>query len=219
MTQVPTPLPAGAKEVNVNDNNIYDIKTGTFSHLKNCTVLSLAGNELTYIKVGLFEELQALQKLSLSDNNIADIESGSFSPIKKCIQLWLKNNKLTQIRMGMFEGLESLEALILTDNFICAIEHGSFTNIKQLKRLFLNKNELIFLDKEIFQMPFQAKLTLLIANNSLQCNWRICWIKQGEQDGWITLTLGPYLKQSCLNYPGIDWNEIILNCSVPGKFH
>ena len=167
----------------------------------------------------MFEGLRSLQKLSLSDNNITYVQSGSFSPIKECIQLWLKNNKLTQIRMGMFEGLDSLEALILTDNFVCAIEHGSFTNIKHLTRLFLNKNELIFLDKEVFQMPFQTNLTLLLANNNLQCNWRMCWIKQGEQNGWITLTLGPYVKPSCLNYPGIDWNEIILNCSEPGEFH
>ena len=165
--------------------------------------------------------LQSLQKLSLSDNNITDIESYSFSPLTECIQLWLKNNKLTQIRMGMFAGLDSLEALILTKNLIYDIEDGSFANLKQLRRLFLNENELTFLDKNAFEIPFQTNLTLLIERNKLQCNWRTCWIKQGEQEGWISLTLGAYVKPSCLNYPGIHWNQIdvALNCSLPGEFN
>ena len=215
---MPKNLPADAKEVNVNDNDILRIETGTFSHLLNCNVLSLAGNKLTHIKAGMFEGLQSLQKLSLSDNNITDIEPGSFSPLKECIHLWLKNNKLTKIKMGMFEGLDSLEALILTNNWINGIEHGSFTHTKQLRRLFLNKNELTFLDKEAFQIPFPTNLSLLIENNRFQCNQKMCWIKQGEQDGWITSTLGEYVKPSCLNYPGLGWDEIILNCTMQGEF-
>ena len=169
----------------------------------------------------MFEGLLSLQKLSLSDNNITDIESGSFSPLTKCIQLWLKNNKLTQFRMGMFAGLDSLEALILTKHLIYDIEDGSFANLKQLRRLFVNENKLRFLDKNTFEIPFQTNLTLLIERNSLQCNWRMCWIKHGEQERWITLTLGTYVKPSCLNYPGIHWNEIdfTLNCSLKGQFH
>ena len=31
-----------------------------------------------------------------------------------------------------------------------------------------------------------ANLTLIISGNPLQCDSRLCWIKEGEEEGWIT---------------------------------
>ena len=85
----------------------------------------------------------------------------------------------------MFIGMYSLTELELSHNQISHIEHGSFTKTQQLQYLYLSSNKLRTLEQDMFSIPQQGEITILIEDNPLQCDSRICWIKQGEQDGWI----------------------------------
>ena len=78
LTQVPTDIPLKTKRVLLFINNINEIPYGAFSHLTQCTFLSLQNNKLTHLASGMFDGLQALQVLVLSSNYIADIKTGTF---------------------------------------------------------------------------------------------------------------------------------------------
>ena len=222
LTQVPKDIPPTAKKVYLHLNKIKTINKGAFSYLTHCTFLNLQNNELTHLRRGMFDGLQALEQLVLSSNSIETIEKGSFLHLTSCTWLSLNENKLTHIQSDMFKGLQSLNKLMLSQNNVSKIEPGTFTDLTQLKALLLSKNYLVTLDRSVFRSPHQTSLYLKINDNPLLCDCRVCWIKQGEQDEWLsvhdTLTNGTEVdKPECVNYPGIDWHNISLTCSEVGK--
>ena len=224
LTQVPTDIPPTAKEVSLYFNDINEIPYGAFSHLTQCTFLSLQNNKLSHLASGMFDGLRALQVLVLSSNYIAKIETETFLHLTSCTWLSLKENRLITIRSNMFVGLQSLKKLILSQNIIFKIEPGSFANLIQLSTLLLSKNYLTTLDRKVFSSLNLTSLYLKINGNPLLCDSKLCWIKQGEREEWLLIhdtdINGTELyKPQCVNYPGVDWDDISLTCPAVGKRH
>ena len=112
----------------------------------------------------------------------------------------------------------SLTELKLSQNQISHIQHESFTKTQQLKYIDLSSNELSTIYQNIFSIPQQGELTLLIENNPLQCDSGMCWIKQGEQDGWITFSPDSGSgKPDCENYPDVPWDNLTFICPITSK--
>ena len=152
--------------------------------------------------------------VGLSHNHITDIEAGVFAHLTKCVELALSDNKLVRIRKNMFQGLRSLKKLKLGHNQISHIEYGSFVSL-HLTHLYLASNHITKLEQgDVFKSDH---LTLLLGNNPLQCDWKICWIKDGEREEWINLSKGSYGKPYCANFPDVPWDSITAFCSVTGK--
>ena len=124
------------------------------------------------------------------------------------------SNNLTQLSPGMFSGLQSLEWLCLNDNNISHIEAGTFEKLSKLRTLLLKNNLLITLVEDAFQTSPDTKLTISLIGNSFQCDSRVYWIKQAEQKGWITWyqrsITSKQEKPVCVNYPGVDWDNVTL---------
>ena len=224
LTQVPTDIPPKTKEVLLFFNDINEIPYGAFSHLTQCTFLSLQNNKLTHLASGMFDGLQALQVLVLSSNYIADIKTRTFLHLTSCNWLSLKENRLIAIRSNMFVGLQSLKKLVLSQNIIFNIDPGSFVNLIKLSTLLLSKNYLTTLDRNVFRSLNLTSLYLKINDNPLLCDSRLCWIKQGEREEWLLIhdtdRNGTELyKPQCVNYPGVDWDDISLTCPAVGKRH
>ena len=224
LIQVPTDIPPMAKEVLLFFNDINEIPYGAFSHLTQCTFLSLQNNKLTHLASGMFDGLRALQVLVLSSNYIAKIEMGTFLHLTSCTWLSLKENRLIVIRSNMFVGLQSLKKLILSQNIIFNIEPGSFANLIKLSTLLLSKNYLTTLDRKVFRSLNLTSLYLKINGNPLLCDSRLCWIKQGEREEWLLIhntdiNRTELYKPECVNYPGVDWDDIRLVCPAVGKQH
>ena len=224
LIQVPTDIPPKAKEVLLYFNDINEIPYGAFSHLTQCTFLSLQNNKLTHLASGMFDGLQALQVLVLSSNYIGDIKTGTFLLLTSCTWLSLKENRLIAIRSHMFFGLLSLKKLVLSQNIIFNIDPGSFLNLIKLSTLLLSKNYLTTLDRKVFHSLNLTSLFMKINGNPLLCDSRLCWIKQGEREEWLLIhnmdINGMELyKPQCVNYPGVDWDDISLTCPVVGKQH
>ena len=94
----------------------------------------------------------------------------------------------------------------------------------QLTRLNLHRNKLTTLEQDAFGMArvLTTELTLVLENNPLQCDTRMCWVKRAEEAGLISWyhknKAGVVFNQMhCPNYPGVDWNEIDLQCSMTGE--
>ena len=156
-------------------------------------------------------------KVVLSINNITHVDGGAFSYLTNCTWLDLPNNKLTEVKADMFRGLRSLTKLGLGHNHISYIEPGSFANLS-LTNLYLDSNRL--------STPLQRDdafkshhLLLLLGDNPLECDCRMCWVKQGEREGWIDLVLRYpwgefYDKPDCANHPNVHWDDIKILCPV-----
>ena len=207
----------GNKNIIIIINNISDIEVNSFMNLTECRRLSLTNNNLRHIKEGMFAGLTSLKQLFLVSNNISDIEVNSFMNLTECRRLSLSQNNLRHIKKGMLAGLPSLMKLSLNTNNIFQIEPGSF--MTQLRFLSLNDNQLNSIGEDAFYSPMN--LSLIPSNNPIQCDHRMCWIKEAEQGGRITLSYNRsgtfFHKPHCVNRQGVTWDDIVLDCDAKGK--
>ena len=154
------------------------------------------------------------KEVKLSYNEITDIKPGAFAHLTNCTKLVLSNNRLTNVRRDMFRGMQNLTMLRLSHNRIHHIENGSFAELR-LVDLYLDINYITKLEEDdVFRIKPQF---LFLGYNPLQCDWRMCWIKQGERDRWITLSKEAYGKPYCANFPDVPWDNISILCPVTGK--
>ena len=121
----------------------------------------------------------------------------------------------------MWKGLDSLKELHLYHNLISHIEPSSFARLKELRGLYMERNKLTTLEQNVFDDLVPNNLVLGINHNPLQCDSRMCWIKQGEEDGWIKLFHEArgitWSKPSCVNYPGFRWDDVTITCPSVGE--
>ena len=77
----------------------------------------------------------------------------------------------------------------------------------------MHQNKLTTLAKDTLSIPHHTRLALPIWDNPLQCDNKMCWVKQGEEDGWITLTSDVHSEPDC---QGIHWDDVTITCTVTG---
>ena len=201
------------------DNNITHISPGSFRNLTKLKTLLLNNNNIARIQPNLFENLVALKELNLNNNYILNITSGAFKDLGSLKKLKLAFNKLTQVDFGMFEGLKSLQDLHLKNNKISHVATGAFAHMPLLHTLGLSDNELTTLELNAINPKHDGQLDtaleLGINRNPLQCDSRLCWMKWGKEEGWITwLNLQ---EPNCTTYPHTDWDNITLSCPETGE--
>ena len=59
-------------------------------------------------------------------------------------------------------------------------------------------------------------------HNPFHCDSRMCWIKQGVQDGWLSIQYDPlssivepdHWYPDCTNYPDESWDDVDLECDT-----
>ena len=57
-------------------------------------------------------------------------------------------------------------------------------------------------------------------HNPFHCDSRMCWIKQGVQDGWLSLQYPSSIVEpdhwypDCTNYPDESWDDVYLECDA-----
>ena len=163
-------------------------------------------------------------ELYLFDNRIRTLHAGAFRSLGKLQALWLWQNELTVIRGDMWQGLHSLRRLYLENNKISSIKPGGFTSLQSLfdlEYLGLIDNQLTTLPDDILTTTGSTtgsrnqpgNLTLILSDNPLQCDSRLCWLKKAEQEGWINFYyFYSYESPRCINLPGISWEDIRMDC-------
>ena len=93
LTEVPEDIPAESRKVFLFNNPITDVSPGAFSHLCQCTYLSLWGCQLTVVTPGMWIGLTALETLYLPKNMITEIKPGAFQAVTSLIRLKLDHNR------------------------------------------------------------------------------------------------------------------------------
>ena len=151
--------------------------------------------------------------LHLGRNEIATIHEGAFSYVTLRIYIDSQRNKLTYLRANMFTGLKYLKVLGFGSNQITYIEAGAFANLT-LTHLWLNNNRLETVINET-DVRSSKHLDLAYKGNPLICDARMCWLKHSGLISWTRW----YGKPECKNYPGVDWDNVTLDCPLTGRYH
>ena len=162
----------------------------------------------------MFSNYNNCTSLGLASNGISEIESGSFNGLISLERLNLDRNRLTVLNAGMFQGVVSLRWLRLSNNRINSLEDDVFTNLTALKYLRLDGNDLTTLPADVFNhlarplwLTLYRTFTLTPADNQLQCDVALCWLKQEELNGTV---MWPYYY---------DYPDPILLTGVPYRVY
>ncbi len=189
LTKVPRDIPTEALRVDLYRNQIEVIRENSFSNLSVC------------------------EQLQLWRNKIHTIERGAWNGLVSLNTLYLNNNEIKVLHNNTFNGLTKLQTLHMHRNEITHVQPKTFDNMN-LSTLLLDHNELSTLPWTVFGKEHPAQLTLRLRDNPVVCNRSVCWIKQGEQQGWVTWRYNVY-KPDCRN-TNTDWDNISLSCSHLG---
>uniref|UniRef100_A0A6V7LC47 TIR domain-containing protein n=1 Tax=Bracon brevicornis TaxID=1563983 RepID=A0A6V7LC47_9HYME len=117
LTAVPDALKATPllRTLDLGENLISKIPTGTFDHVSQLYGLRLTENHIGNLTKGIFEKIKELTILNLSRNRIQYIEPGAFDDNTNLQAIRLDGNQLTDIT-GLFANLPNLVWLNVSDN-------------------------------------------------------------------------------------------------------
>ena len=131
------------KELNLNRNNISDIKVLENKKFNKLEKLYLGINEIAnnfnILENVIFRELK---ELNLSENKISDIKALENVKFEKLRSLDLSNNKITNINVFEKVNFKELKELNLSENKISDIKVLEKVKLEKIEKLNLSNNEL-----------------------------------------------------------------------------
>ncbi|XP_023688130.1 fibromodulin [Paramormyrops kingsleyae] len=140
LTEIPTGLPDGLRQLRLAHNQIQKISPRAFQNLQNLTLLLLQGNQLKVIGDEDFTGLLSLNLLDLSQNHLEEFPKHLPPAVQ---QLYLSNNSLRSLGDESLHGFHSLRYLRLGYNRLhsSGLSAGAF-NLSSLVELDLSYNQL-----------------------------------------------------------------------------
>ena len=137
--------------LNLSKQNIIEIHDNSFSSLRHLQRLYLEYNQLSHLGSDVFQGLTKLNILSLWGNKIKSLPVGIFQSMTNLTQLLLRENRLSVLHKDMFRGLHNLSKLYLDKNKLTDIPEGLFSGLTNLNILRLGENKLISLHVNTFR--------------------------------------------------------------------
>ena len=131
-------------------------------------ILKLNDNEITEISSGSFSKLNRLHSLDLSRNNITEIGAQSLRGLSSLVVLDLKNNQINRIEAGSFQDLNSLEIIVLNNNRIKSTDLWTFADLKNIERVFLAHNDITTLTRDSMIGWSDSLLKLTLNHNGIE---------------------------------------------------
>ncbi|XP_042900521.1 protein toll isoform X2 [Parasteatoda tepidariorum] len=143
------------RKLSLNINNISQIDSEAFSHLKQLQIINLSENELKNLN-GSFRNTPYLRELILHSNGLGELNENDFSAAGRVTRLNLANTNLSRV-------------------------HGAFKNLSNLKSLTIRKNKLSVLSRESFPRIIKIR-EMFSSENKWICDCRLLWIKDWMQN-------------------------------------
>ena len=128
----------GLKELCASNCNIKSIDVSCFSKLEHLDELDLSLNNLVNLESNTFEHLKSLKFLGLDECGLRDLPEDIFSDLDQLEELRLNGNPLIRLSSNIFDNLKSLRILLLFDlPSKIIIEDGLFDSLEKLEELSL----------------------------------------------------------------------------------
>ncbi len=166
------------------------IPENIFSDLVKLKKVRIDRGTVGMLRSNMWTGLSSLKNLILKHDGITTIQAGTFRDMGKLETLDLWGNKLHLVHPAMWKGLNSLSELGLGLNQLRTVPPRGFANLPHLQKLNLNHNKLTtltldVLDPQYFENGHPKNLSLSIMYLPLDCDDCLCWLKEGEEEGWI----------------------------------
>ncbi|XP_017305654.1 asporin [Ictalurus punctatus] len=131
LTSVPREIPADTLMIDLQNNDITEIKEDDFKKLTNLYALFLVNNQISKIHPKAFQNMGKLRLLYLSYNLLTEIPANL---PKNILELRIHDNKISRIQKDAFKGMQSLHVLEMSANPIAnsGIELGAFNDMATL---------------------------------------------------------------------------------------
>lgn len=124
-------------ELDLSNNNLKVLHTGTFSDVIRLRVLTITYNEIEYLGDSLFENLTFLAKVDLRHNQLKGISQHTFVNVSELREINLEYNQLTVLKDETFRNLQKLTALTLYQNpWNCTCELQQFQKFVIMRGLY-----------------------------------------------------------------------------------
>ncbi|XP_011297545.1 slit homolog 2 protein [Fopius arisanus] len=164
LTAVPDALKATPllRTLDLGENLISEIPTGTFDHVSQLYGLRLTENHIGNLTKGIFEKIKELKILNLSRNRIQYIEPGAFDDNTNLRAIRLDGNQLTDIT-GLFANLPNLVWLNVSDNKLKWFDYAMIPT--GLQWLDIHANEISELGN-YFEIETQLQLSTFDASEN-----------------------------------------------------
>ncbi|XP_032826243.2 toll-like receptor 4 [Petromyzon marinus] len=165
-----TPLPY-LENVFIKYNNIFQLESYAFVHMKNLRKLDLTGNDILRLSKRPFHGLHNLSHLVLANNVIRSLNVQSpFSPLENLKSLMLRNNRLKILNRSVFSNLTNLEILDLGGNALSYLHGETFSELSNLKNLYLDRNAIRSLDNRAVFAGLHSLRVLDLVKNMIVYN-------------------------------------------------
>ncbi|CAG0890581.1 unnamed protein product [Darwinula stevensoni] len=140
LDHVPSLWPPDTLKINLQGNNLTEIRSGDFADLSKVMALTLTDNRISRIEKGAFRDLSSLQRLDLSHNEITVLDKRTFRGAEQLKHLHLAHNKLQCILRDSFKHHRDLELISLQANNLTWIHPEVFSPLPNLRLVRLEWN-------------------------------------------------------------------------------
>ncbi|XP_066912348.1 leucine-rich repeat-containing protein 70-like [Clytia hemisphaerica] len=157
----------GVSVVQINDNQITEIKKDDLKGYERVIRLYLNNNKIKNLRANTFSKLKQVFLLQLDSNVIESIEPGTFNGLKDLQALYLEYNQLTTITNNVFQAIKRIGHLYLDNNKISMLADQAFAHL-QMVTLRLQNNRIVNIPPEVFTNT--SIDTVVLSNNPIHCS-------------------------------------------------
>ncbi|KAG8436250.1 hypothetical protein GDO86_007375 [Hymenochirus boettgeri] len=128
LTSIPHKIPYDTRLLDLQNNNIKEIKEKDLQGLSSLYALFLNNNKLYKVHPKAFQATNRLRRLYFSHNQLTEIPSNL---PKSLAELRIHDNKVKKVQKGAFKGIQSLHVLEMSANPLenDGIEPGAFEGL------------------------------------------------------------------------------------------
>ena len=157
---IPNPLPASARSVQLADNSIVHMDFTKMSTPRLTKILVLSNNLISFIRQSCFRHFLLLE------------------------EVYLQNNHLTELNLNYFTQLVQLRILNISQNQLSNITQSLVTanNLGKLSMLILSNNDLEHINSDV---RLYLSTTLSLASIYLSENPWVCDVRLCEGISWL----------------------------------
>ncbi|XP_044018629.1 chaoptin-like [Aphidius gifuensis] len=130
------------KKIELQDNEISEIKKGTFQGDIHSTLeeIDFSFNRISNLQIHTFVDLSSMSLINLADNNIENINRRAFMNMNRLKYINLRGNKIKLIADESFQNLPDLEFLDLSYNKLTEFDFGWFDQVGTLSSFKVNSS-------------------------------------------------------------------------------
>ncbi|XP_065195919.1 uncharacterized protein LOC135827325 isoform X2 [Sycon ciliatum] len=137
--------------IDLRGKGVTDIMSIAFSMSPTTTAILLTGIPIKSLPDGIFDGVQALQKLHIAHIMLTHLSADIFRNNTGLREIDVSNNQLASLPAGIFGDLTFLEKVVLTGNKIQSLPDGIFDGVRVLQILYISNNKLTKLSADIFR--------------------------------------------------------------------